>query len=308
MNGWGGSVLRKFAVWPTPKKNGLALLYLTLGSRTKRSGVIQGWLSRLPWSQRLSISLESEDQGRCSSTSRGHLRHYCIVGRQLAICAFPPDHQAPCAVDTAEIRGTWDQATLGIQTTDPMLFPGKRERCIQGLVQRTQRSLEARDLTSSSSFTTNEWSQTSSLPLGFIFGLLYLPYRDNLGMKQQIIKALEKKLKCNIHVCFPHNSDTWSLNDYISARSSLGWIFLYPYKENCQTESLLTPDTFPHPLLCARRTGALPRVGFSGPSLVLSLIPYLVSVPGPAGCWQTDRPCRWAGPDVEGAESPTRPV
>lgn len=121
-------------------------------------------------------------------------------------------------------------------------------------------------------------------------------------------KSTRKKLKCNIHVCFPHNSDTWSLNDYISARSSLGWMFLYAHKENCQTESLLTPDTFPHPLLCARRTGALPRVGFSGPSLVLSLIPCLVSVAGPAGCWQTDRPSRWAGPDVEGAESPTRPV
>ena len=84
-NDWEGSVLRKLAAWPTPKKYDLALPYLILGYRFE---VIQDWLIQMPWSQRLSISLESEDQGRHSSTSLGHLHPYCIAGQQLATCAL----------------------------------------------------------------------------------------------------------------------------------------------------------------------------------------------------------------------------
>lgn len=57
-------------------------------------------------------------------------------------------------------------------------------------------------------------------------------------------------------------------------------------------ESLPTPDTFPHPLLYAGRTGPLPWQVSSGPSLLPPLIPCLMSVPRPAGWWQTDCPCR----------------
>lgn len=45
--------------------------------------VTQDWLS-----QRLSISLESEDLGRCSNASLGHLCLYHTVGQQLAICSL----------------------------------------------------------------------------------------------------------------------------------------------------------------------------------------------------------------------------
>lgn len=43
---------------------------------------------------------------------------------------------------------------------------------------------------------------------------------------------------------------------------------------------------------------------FSGHTLILSLILCLQQ----SGWWQTDCPCRRAGPNVEGAESPNRAV
>lgn len=57
-------------------------------------------------------------------------------------------------------------------------------------------------------------------------------------------------------------------------------------------ESPPAPDTFPHPLLCAGRTGPLPWQVSSGPSLLLPLFPCLMLAPRPTGWWQTDCPCK----------------
>ena len=46
-------------------------------------------------------------------------------------------------------------------------------------------------------------------------------------------------------------------------------------------ESPMTPDTFPHPLLCAGRTGPLPWQVSSGPSLLLPLFACLMLPPPP---------------------------
>lgn len=88
--------------------------------------------SQTPCSQRLSISPESEGQGR-------RMLHWGI-GSLITLLAnnwlFVPFLQAPYATDVAETWHTWDEAILGIQTTDPILFLEKHEGCIWSLVQR----------------------------------------------------------------------------------------------------------------------------------------------------------------------------
>lgn len=104
-------------------------------------------------SQRLRISLKSEDHESCDSASLGHPHPYRMVGQQLAMCGLL------LLTTMLFVPWTWqtseDPAVLCIQIIDPILLLGKCERCIQGLVQRTQWNLEARDLTSNSSFTIN---------------------------------------------------------------------------------------------------------------------------------------------------------